>query len=159
MSMSRLGALIVALSKCADRVAIPVILRKIQALDENSAFSHCRAVSIAAGTYKDAELAEALYALLQKPGMQGHAHVQMAQVIAAANSDPVETEARNQSLKELVLGRGLYLCGDHEGLGRRILETYANDLRVTMPGMLKRFWHTKTCNHCAGKRCTRVDET
>ena len=71
----------------------------------------------------------ALYDLLQKPGMLGHAHLRTAAVVAEANDDPIETQARNRSLKELILGRGLYLCGDHEGLGRRILETYANDLR------------------------------
>ena len=47
----------------------------------------------------------------------------------AANSDPTETEARNLSLRELHWARGLFLAGDVEGLGRSILETYANDLR------------------------------
>ncbi|NLN18628.1 MAG: FAD-dependent oxidoreductase [Firmicutes bacterium] len=129
MSMSRLDALIIALGKIGDEAAIPVILRKIESLDENSAFSHCRAVSIAAGAFTDSRLARALYDLLQKPGMLGHAHLRTAAVVAEANDDPIETQARNRSLKELILGRGLYLCGDHEGLGRRILETYANDLR------------------------------
>ncbi|MGI6082066.1 MAG: FAD-dependent oxidoreductase, partial [Limnochordia bacterium] len=129
MSMSRLGALIIALGKIKDEAAIPVVLRKIESLDENSAFSHCRAVSVAAGAFTDPRLARALYDLLRKPGMLGHAHLRTAEVVAEANDDPVETEARNRSLKELILGRGLYLCGDHEGLGRRILETYANDLR------------------------------
>ncbi|MGI6610562.1 MAG: FAD-dependent oxidoreductase [Limnochordia bacterium] len=128
-SMSRLDALIIALGKTGDPAAISTILRKIQTLDERSAFSHCRAVSVAASAFTNSGLAEALYALLQKPGMQGHAHLRTAQVIADVNDSPVETEARNQSLKELVLGRGLYLCGDHEGLGRHILETYADDLR------------------------------
>jgi hypothetical protein len=41
----------------------------------------------------------------------------------------VEDIPRNNSLRELILARVLYKCGDHQGLGRAILELYANDLR------------------------------
>ena len=128
-SMSRLDALVIALGKTQSRHAIMPLVRKVQSLDETSEFSHCRAVSVAASAIPDPRLASALYALLQRPGMQGHAHLDAAAVVAQANDDPVETEARNVSLKELILARGLYLTGDHAGLGRSILETYANDLR------------------------------
>ncbi|MFO7898034.1 MAG: hypothetical protein R6V58_03115, partial [Planctomycetota bacterium] len=36
---------------------------------------------------------------------------------------------RNECLRELVLARALYRCGDHEGLGEKILRTYTRDLR------------------------------
>jgi len=129
MSMSRLDALVIALGKTRSPLGKDPLLEKIAALDEHSCFSHCRAVSVAAGALGGAELADALYELLQKPGMQGHAQVKSGQVVAAANEDPNETEARNAALKELLLGRGLYLCGDKHGLGKRILETYSRDLR------------------------------
>jgi hypothetical protein len=40
-----------------------------------------------------------------------------------------DTSTRNKSLRELILARALYRCGDHEGLAEKILNTYANDLR------------------------------
>jgi len=61
--------------------------------------------------------------------MQGHVHLDTGTVIASANDELNENETRNRSLKELVLARGLYLCGDHQGLGGEILARYARDLR------------------------------
>jgi hypothetical protein len=128
-SISPLDSLVIALGKTESELAVDPILEKIESLDENSAFSHCRAVSIATSALGDSKLAKKLFQLLQKPGMLGHAQLNTSEVVANANSNPEETEARNRSLKELVLGRGLYLCGDFNGLGREILETYTNDLR------------------------------
>jgi hypothetical protein len=105
------------------------VLHKVQALEATDAFSHFRAISIAASALADPELAVALFNLLQKPGIQGHAVTDTATAIRNVNTDLNETEARNVSLRELLLGRGLYLCGDCNGLGRRILEAYSNDLR------------------------------
>jgi hypothetical protein len=75
------------------------------------------------------ELAKALALLLQRPGMSGHAQTDMAETVRQANRERNETRARNDALRELYLARGLYLCGDFENLGRRILETYTRDLR------------------------------
>lgn len=36
---------------------------------------------------------------------------------------------RRESLRELLVARALYRCGDHEGMGRKILENYTGDLR------------------------------
>lgn len=128
-SLSRVDALVIALGRTRHSAAVEPIRQKIEALTEESEFSHCRAVSVAASALAHPVLAEALYRLLKKPGMMGHAHLDTRSVIAAANDDLNENEARNRSLKELILARGLFLCGDHEGLGRQILETYARDLR------------------------------
>ena len=38
-------------------------------------------------------------------------------------------QTRRESLRELMLARALYRCGDYNGLGRKILETYTHDLR------------------------------
>ncbi|MEX1017002.1 MAG: FAD-dependent oxidoreductase [Phycisphaeraceae bacterium] len=128
-SMSRLDGLILALGKTRSPQAVEPVAAKIDALDGSADFSHCRAVSIAAAALADARLSQGLARLLGEPGVQGHAHLESAAVIRTANDDGNETEARNLSLRELLLARGLYLCGDIDGLGRRILETYARDLR------------------------------
>ncbi|MCL4194279.1 MAG: hypothetical protein KJZ87_21260, partial [Thermoguttaceae bacterium] len=60
--------------------------------------------------------------LLTRPGMTGY---------SATTLDEIRSrfEQRSESLRELMLARALYRCGDHGGLGRRILEAYAHDLR------------------------------
>ena len=40
-----------------------------------------------------------------------------------------DTSLREGSLRELILARALYRCGDHQGLGRQILTEYSKDLR------------------------------
>jgi hypothetical protein len=42
----------------------------------------------------------------------------------------VDTKTRNDSLRELILARALYRCGDYEGLGEKILKDYTRDLRA-----------------------------
>jgi hypothetical protein len=128
-SSSRMDDLLMALGKTRSPLGIEPILAKIQSLGSSAAFSHCRAVSIAASALTDARLSQALAKLLALPGMHGHAQLDSAEVVSHANGDPVETQARTLSLRELLLARGLYLCGDVDGLGHRILSTYANDLR------------------------------
>lgn len=130
MSMSRLDALMVALGRTGHEPGIEVIKAKILALDETAAFSHCRAVAVAAGDFGAREFVEPLARLLELPGVAGHAHLDTREVIAQVNSELNETEARNLSLRELHLARGLYLCGDKaDKLGQRTLEAYARDLR------------------------------
>jgi hypothetical protein len=59
----------------------------------------------------------------------GHAFTEIRDEIERTPGRRADTTTRNRSLKELVLARALYRCGDHEGLGKQILTTYANDLR------------------------------
>ncbi|MGI6611348.1 MAG: FAD-dependent oxidoreductase [Limnochordia bacterium] len=129
LSLSRMDALVIALGKTLSPVGTVPVLDKIRSLGETSAFSHCRAVSIAASALRQPELAEALYQLLRKPEMQGHAQLDTSQVIATVTNEPNQNGERNAALKELILARGLYLCGDWHGLGKRILATYSMDLR------------------------------
>lgn len=128
-SMSRLDVWIAALSHTAASEGATVIEGKIRTLDRDPHFSHCRALALFVAAPGGAQLAPALAELLSKPGMQGHAQLDSGSVLANVNPDPNETEARNLSLRELHLARGLFLAGDVDGLGRAILETYANDLR------------------------------
>ncbi len=128
-SMSRLDALVLALARTSDALAIAPIEKKIRDLDEHSAFSHCRFVAIAVALLRDPRLTRALAALARRPGIRGHALCALGDMMAQANNDPVETAARNVSLRELYLARGLHLAGDDEGLGRSMLEAYTHDLR------------------------------
>ncbi len=138
MSASRMDALIIALGRAASApgvtaenraAAIAALREKIEALDGAADFSHCRAVSVAAGALGEPALAAALARLLCIEGVTGHAQLDSAAVVASANREMNETRARNDALRELYLARGLYLCGDEGGLGRTILETYTRDLR------------------------------
>ncbi len=49
------------------------------------------------------------------------------QKMCAARS--TDTTTRNLSLREIVLARALYKCGDYRGLGRKILNEYEKDYR------------------------------
>ena len=128
-SLSLLDVLVIALAHTGVAEAVPVIEAKIRQLDGSAAFSHCRAVAMAAAQLRDARLAQALSDLLKMPSMQGHAQLDTATVVRHANTEMNETAARNLSLRELHLARGLFLAGDVDGLGRKILAMYAQDLR------------------------------
>jgi len=130
MSMSALDSLIVALGRTRDGRAVDVLIRRMEQLETDSEFSHHRAVAMACETLGDPDAAPALAALLRKPGMMGHAFTHIREALAGTPPSPVDNSTRNNSLKELTLARALYRCGDHEGLGEKILRQYANDLRA-----------------------------
>jgi hypothetical protein len=126
-SMSRLDAFILALARTRQPEAVSAIGEKIRQLGSDAFFSHCRVASVAAALLP--ELAGDLAALLDKPGMTGHAQLDTLAVIGRANGDRCENEARNLALRELHLACGLFMAGDSTGRARAILETYAMDLR------------------------------
>ncbi len=129
MSLSPVDALVIALGKTRSTEALVPLIEKIKQLNADSFFSHCRAVAIASLTLADAQLALPLYQLLTLPGMAGHAQTDTRRVLSQTNNDGIETAPRNLSLRELYLARALYLCGDHQGAGKKILESYCHDLR------------------------------
>jgi hypothetical protein len=62
--------------------------------------------------------------------MSGHAQTSIDVAIQRETPGGVNAvQTRRQSLRELVLARALYRCGDYQGLGKRILQTYTDDLR------------------------------
>ena len=129
MSLSELDSLIIALGRTRSEQALDTILEKIKQLDAESEFSHCRAVAIAFETLGDAAAAEPLAELLKKPGITGHAFTNIDAARRRTPPEPEDTLTRNRSLRELVLARALYRCGDYEDLGEKILKEYARDLR------------------------------
>lgn len=127
-SLSRLDSIIIALARTGDTRSLDPILAKARTLDAASAFSHHRAIAIAAETLGRPEAAPVLAELLRKAEMGGHVclDVQTAKERAALANPNLD---RERSIRELILARALYRCGDQDGLGESILRAYAQDLR------------------------------
>ena len=118
-------ALILALGYSGERSALPAILTWLDRLDADVTLSHHRAVALAVERLGDPAAAEPLARLLEKPGMSGH---------AMTGLEPLYDRDRNRRrrigpLREIALARALYRCGDHQGLGERILTEYRRDIR------------------------------
>lgn len=129
-ALSPLDVDIIAMGRTRNPAALPAILEKLKLLDASSEFSHHRAVALALELIGDAAAARPLAELLNKPGMRGYAHLDYD--TAREHSVPGGTNAvieRRESLRELMIARALYRCGDWENLGRQILSEYARDLR------------------------------
>jgi len=126
---SPMDNLIIALGRTGDLRGVPVVLEKLSRLDASSELSHCRAVSVALESYRDPRAAKPLARLLRQEGIMGHAYTEILDTIARTPSNPIDNSTRQGSLRELILARALYRCGDHEGLGEKILRQYADDYR------------------------------
>lgn len=120
-SISPLDSHIIALGQSGDARAIPVILKKVAQLDATKEFSHHRAVAMAFEAQRDSATAKPLAELLSKEGMTGYAITDI--------SESHRQEERSEPLREIILARALYRCGDHEGVAEKILREYENDLR------------------------------
>ncbi len=148
-SLSRLDRLILALGNTGDRRAVPAIVEKLRGLDADSDFSHHRAVALALEALADPAAAAPLAELLSKPGMSGHAHTSIEIALERQSPGPNRNnvECRQNSLRELMLARALYRCGDNDRLGENTLRGYTQDLR----GHLSRHAHALlTKSHPSG---------
>lgn len=130
MSVSHLDSLVVALGRTGEEGALRPIIDRVRELDQESELSHCRAVAVALETLGDKQAAGPLAELLGKPGMMGHAFTDISKAVDETPAGTTDNSTRNKSLKELFLARALYRCGDHDGLGEKILKQYASDLRA-----------------------------
>jgi len=129
MSMSVVDSLIVALGRTRKHIALEPILAKVAQLGPEHELSHHRAVALALETLGDRTAAKPLADLLAKPGMAGHAWTDINAATRNIPPSEVDTSTRECSLRDLILARALYRCGDHENLGEKILRQYAKDLR------------------------------
>ncbi|MGC9326287.1 MAG: FAD-dependent oxidoreductase [Candidatus Hinthialibacter sp.] len=129
-SVSRLDSLLIALGRTRDPRALPIILDKVKSLSADDAFSHHRAVAMALEALGDPKAAKPLADLLQKTGMLGHAFIDIDKARQATPKGfSNDNTTREKTLRELVLARALYRCGDYQGLGEKILREYERDLR------------------------------
>ncbi|MBN2316247.1 MAG: FAD-dependent oxidoreductase [Sedimentisphaerales bacterium] len=120
-----LDALILALGKTRDQRALPVLLEKLDTLDSSITLSHHRSLALALEQMADPTAAEPLVRLLNKPGMRGH----VMKELEPLSDRPQEKRRRLGSLREIMLARALYQCGDWQGLGEGILKEYRQDIR------------------------------
>ncbi len=118
-------ALILALGYSGDDRALDPILRKIERLDAETTLSHHRSVALALENLATTKACRPLARLLAKPGMTRHT----MENIEPLYDFPVERRRREGALREIVLARALYRCGDWDGVAARILEAYCRDLR------------------------------
>ncbi len=128
-SMSYLDSLIIALGYCKKEEALPSVIRLAKKLKPESSFSHFRAVAVAFEAVGSREAAPVLYGLLGMDGMRGHAMNSIEEALEMTVPSRTDNSERNTSLKEIFLGRALYKIGDYQGLGRKVMEEYAADLR------------------------------
>lgn len=138
-NMSRLDRLIYALGRTGDPRGTAPILEKVKLLKPEHAFSHFRAVVLALESIGDPAAAGPLAELVSQPGIRGHASSEIKDAIQRAKkwASWNATEPRSNAIRELLLARGLYRCGDRDNLGRTILQEYVKDLR----GHLSRHAH------------------
>ena len=122
-SLSRLDSLIISLGRTRDKRALGAIIEKVRQLDASKEFSHHRAVAMALEALRDPSAADALAELLAKPDMTGYALTDVKSAKGARD------EHRSQPLRELILARALYVCGDRNDVARKILQQYRRDLR------------------------------
>jgi flavin-dependent dehydrogenase len=130
MSISHLDSLIIALGRTGDAAGLGVILEKVRQLDtDKSEFSHYRAVAVALETLGDSIGAKPLAELLRREGVMGHSYTDIEEVKSRLPGSSTDNTTRNLSLRELVLARALYKCGDYERLGEKVLKRYGDDYR------------------------------
>lgn len=129
-AMSPLDVQLAALGRAGDRRALPVILEKLKLLSSQTEFSHHRAVALALELLHDPAAAKPLADLLGQTGMSGYVHTTIQKAIERETPGGTCSEqTRRESIRELVLARALYRCGDDRGVGRQTLEAYTHDLR------------------------------
>lgn len=128
-ALSPVDRYIVALGRTRDKRALPVILKKLEQLKPEAEFSHHRAIALALEMIGDPAAAAPLAKLLRDEEVAGWTVTDVDKARKMSGLNVNETQSRGLSIRELALARALLKCGDHDGLGRAILERYAKDLR------------------------------
>ena len=131
-SMSHLDNTITAIGRTGERRAVPVLLKKLDMLTPSTPLAHHRAVCTALERIGDSAAAPPLAELLAQPGMSGYALTSLEPARLPDGRLGVGTASgatRSQALRELIVARALYRCGDCEGLGEKTLSGYTKDLR------------------------------
>ena len=118
-----LDSYMIALGRTRDPRALEPLLEKLTLLAEGSGSqtSHYRALALAFEALANPAAAKPLGEAMQKLDIQGMAVTETKDLTASKRS--------KSGLRDLALARVLYRLGDHKGLGKKILQQYARDVR------------------------------
>jgi len=119
----------------SPEVRIP-LLKKLYALTVDSPLSHYKAVCLALRMNKDGSMAKSIADFLSKSGLKGHAQVlgyyggkrRQGDTYKRNALDTKGGKGLNTKFKEVLVAALLFECGDDQGVGRKILETYTKDV-------------------------------
>ncbi len=124
-SLSSIDSMLIALGRSGNPRALPVMLDKLRQVAADAAFSHFRALTLAFEAQPCADAAPFFAALLEQ-----HAGNSRSDVYAGIKHAPqsgTDVSERNRELRELLLARGLFACGDKDGKASAVLQAYALD--------------------------------
>ena len=132
-----IDGIILALGYSNDKSVLPELLKMVEKLNADVTLSHHRSMALAIEKISASAASESLFRLLKKPGMQDHAILNLEDALNELGNDgkgktPVKNSSldkRTKALREIILARALYKCGDYNGLGKSILEGYQKDMR------------------------------
>jgi hypothetical protein len=127
--MSRMDSLLIALGKSGNSRYLPVVLEKARLLHRENSFSHYRAIAVATEEMKNRDAVPVLYDLLTEPGIRFNHIESYRDARRKTVPGTSDVSVRNDALKELHLARAIYVCGDKDNLGKKILRSYANGLQ------------------------------
>ena len=122
-NLTWLDSYIIALGRSRDTRAVDPVLSKLDLLIRTSEqkTSHYWAIARALEALADPRAAKPLADLLKACGGDERAVTSIEEAL---------TGRRGKSgRRDIAVARALYRCGDHEGLGEKVLRTYAQDLR------------------------------
>ncbi len=125
-SLSAIDSMLAAMGFTGNPKALPVMLRKLNTLGFDAAFSHYRGLTLGFENLSTPEAAPMFERMLAH--VAGNARGDMASIVNESPDGGAETAERNRQLTELLLARGLFACGDPNGKARSVLEAYSKDL-------------------------------
>ena len=118
-----LDSYIIALGRTRDTRALEPLLEKLTLLGQGGGdlVSHYRAIGLALEALRNPAAAKPLGEAMKRLDIRGMAVTETAGLTADGRGKTGQ--------RDLVLARVLFRLGDHEGLGGKILEQYARDVR------------------------------
>jgi hypothetical protein len=136
-SFGEVDRIVIALGFLRISEVLPPLIRKLEMLHADSPLSHYKAVCLALRLNKSELLTEPLAHLLNKNGVKGHAQPLTYYAASGGANGKLPQRYRinaqggaelNAKFKEVLVAALLFECGDRDGLGRGILESYTRDV-------------------------------
>jgi len=136
-SFGEVDRIVIALGFLRTSEVLPPLIRKLEMLHADSPLSHYKAVCLALRLNTSELLTEPLAHLLNKNGVKGHAQPLTYYAASGGANGKLPQRYRinaqggaelNAKFKEVLVAALLFECGDRDGLGRGILESYTRDV-------------------------------